>query len=316
MVTYTSLPSKAVDSSPSYFYSESSGGAVRKTAASAYVTLTGSQTLTNKTLTSPAVTTPVINGTTVSGVPVQVANMRGHLFGMTLSNNGTDATNDIDIAAGSCVDSTGTDVMTLSSSITKQLDNAWVVGNNLGGLDTGTIANTTYHVYVIKRVDTGVVDVIFSTSASAPTLPTNYTLYRRIGSIIRAGGTILAFSQNGDEFLLAVPVFDVDISTLGTSAALQTLSVPTGITVNALMRVRGTNAATWAVIVSSPSVTDTAPGGSTNPLHDVGGTAGNADRATISVRTNTSSQVRARSTAASTTLQIATYGWVDTRGRS
>lgn len=32
MVTYTSLPSKAVDNDPSYVYSESSAGAVRKTA--------------------------------------------------------------------------------------------------------------------------------------------------------------------------------------------------------------------------------------------------------------------------------------------
>ena len=45
------------------------------------------------------------------------------------------------------------------------------------------IANTDYYVYLIKRVDTDVVDAIFSASATAPTLPTNYTLFRRIGSI-------------------------------------------------------------------------------------------------------------------------------------
>lgn len=45
------LPNKNTDASPSFFYSESAAGAVVKTATTPYVTLTGTQTLTNKTLT-------------------------------------------------------------------------------------------------------------------------------------------------------------------------------------------------------------------------------------------------------------------------
>ncbi len=59
------LPNKSVDASPTYFYSESSGGAVVKTLVSAYATLDGSQTLTSKTLTSPNLDSPTIrNGFT------------------------------------------------------------------------------------------------------------------------------------------------------------------------------------------------------------------------------------------------------------
>lgn len=68
----------------------------------------------------------------------------GHLFGLTLSN-GTDATNDIDIAIGqaSSNDAAVADrvLMTRSAALTKRLDAAWAVGTNEGGRDTGDIAD-------------------------------------------------------------------------------------------------------------------------------------------------------------------------------
>lgn len=90
----------------------------------------------------------------------------GHLHGLTMSN-GTDATNDIDIAIGEATsqDTSVTSsrcLMQLTTALTKQLDAAWAVGTNAGGLDEGTIANVTYHVHLIERTDTGVVDALFS----------------------------------------------------------------------------------------------------------------------------------------------------------
>jgi hypothetical protein len=239
---------------------------------------------------------------------------QNYLSGLTLSN-GSDATNDIDIAAGTCMNSTNTALLVLASTLTKRLDAAWAVGTGNGGLDTGSIADTTYHIHLIKRLDTGVVDALFSTSATSPTLPTNYTVFRRIGSVVRASGSILAFSQNGDEFLLNVPVLDID-TTQSTSETLRTLSVPAGIKVRAKMRVRGSQPSTgWGLLFSSPDVADTAPSGSANPLIDIGAGGGATDRATLEVRTNTSRQIRTRASAGSTEIQIATYGWVDTRGK-
>lgn len=150
----------------------------------------------------------------------------GLLFGCTMSTAGSSTT--MSITAGQAVNSTGAQLMTLTA-IAKTTA-AWAVGTAAGGLDTGTIANNTwYHFFVIRRPDTGVVDALLSLSATAPTLPTNYTQFRRIGSG-RTNGSAqwISFRQNGDEFDWATPVLDVNISAVA-NAALTALTVPTGV---------------------------------------------------------------------------------------
>ena len=252
-----------------------------------------------------------------SGMP------RSYLAGCGLSNNGTDATNDIDIAVGSARDSTNAEDMVLASALTKRLDAAWAVGTNQGGLDTGSIANGTYHVWLIKRSDTDVVDVLFSTSASAPTMPTNYDYKRRIGAILRESATIIPFTQTGDHFARSNSVLDISANNPGTSAVTRTLSVPTGVRVDALIGVEIQETAAIgpaAVYISDLSTTDEAPAVSGHS--DVTPAANVASRSQNgagrqNVMTNTSAQVRSRvsNSAASTTLYIRTFGWVDTRGR-
>lgn len=250
----------------------------------------------------------------VSGLP------RSYLAGYGLTNNGVDATNDIDIAVGTARDSTNAQDITLASALTKQLDAAWAVGTNAGGLDTGAIGNNTYHVWAIKRSDTGVVDALFSLSASAPTMPTNYDYKRRIGSIIRAAGAIISFSQNGSHFYRA-SVLDIDVTNPGTAAVTRTLSVPTGITVDAIINVEGRNITTSGVLyyVSSLAQADEAPTINLTPLHNLGTDVATTTSygATMYVRTNTSAQIRSRQSGsgASDIFRIATLGWVDQRGR-
>mgnify|MGYP007112901259 CR=1 FL=1 len=113
---------------------------------------------------------------------------RSYLAGFTLSNSTSgdtpDADHDIDIAAGECRDSTHTTNIVLASSMTKQLDASWASGNFAGGLDGGAVqADTWYHVFVIKNPTSAAVDVLFSTSATAPTLPNGYTKFRRLGAV-------------------------------------------------------------------------------------------------------------------------------------
>jgi hypothetical protein len=253
------------------------------------------------------------------------AALKGHIHGLTLSNNATDATNDIDIAVGEAA-STETEpvLMVLGSTLTKRLDAAWAVGTGNGGLDTGAIANTTYHVWLIRRSDTGVVDALFSASATAPTMPTDYDQKRRIGSFIRAAAAVRTFVQDGDRFMLNTPVLDVNSTNPGTSAVTQTLTVPGGINVIARMNVTVTSIAADGVHVgvylSDLAQTDVAPSFTAAPLMHVLAVllaSNNVVAAPVEVRTNTSSQIRTRliGSAAGSILRVATLGWIDTRGR-
>lgn len=245
-----------------------------------------------------------------------------YLSGLTLANNGSDATNDIDIATGAAADSGNSVLMKLGSALTKRLDASWAVGTNQGGLDTGSIANTTYHIWLIQRSDTGVVDALFSTSVSAPTMPTNYDRKRRIGSIVRASSAIRAFVQVGDKFDHSVPPFDVNANNPGTSAVLASLSVPGGLIVEAEFSVAlydSSPGSSTAVMVTSPLVPDTAPAGGYGALYlpNSGATVANAVSSRMRVLTDTSGRVRYRleSSNASKTFTIATFGWIDRRGK-
>lgn len=154
--------------------------------------------------------------------------LSGYLHGLTLSNNSTDATNSIDVASGFAADTTSATYITLASSITKDISTSWSVGTGNGGLDTGTIADGTYHIFLIERSDTGVVDALASTSPTSPTMPTNYDYKRRIGSIIRSSSANLGFRQIGDVFKLSSAVLDRNSTTTVTNTLI-TLTVPSGI---------------------------------------------------------------------------------------
>lgn len=251
--------------------------------------------------------------------------IKGHLYGLTLSTAGSSSS--FGIAAGEATGDAGLILMTLASAYTKTTS-AWAVGTGNGSLDTGTIANTTwYHVYLIKRVDTGVVDVLISTSATSPTMPTNYTISRRIGAMKTNGSAQWTkFVQDGDRFTWDARVADVAATNPGTSAVTRQLSVPLGVRVLAHVAV-AIVAATQAdiaagVLLSDLSVSDETPGSSGGRFSTLGftslATATNFQYGSnTSVMTNTSSQIRSRLqiSAAGTVLYIGTIGWDDRRGR-
>jgi hypothetical protein len=246
--------------------------------------------------------------------------LSGMLFGLTLANNALDAVNDIDIAAGSTAsDSAVPTLITLASGITKRLDAAWAVGSGNGGLDTGSIANTTYHVWLIQRSDTGVVDALFSTSATSPTMPTNYDRKRRIGSILREAAAIVAFTQDGDIFRRAVKVDRSSTSALASS--LLTLSVPTGIPVYPILQ----SALTTSQLSSSAQnlFASAFEGSATLEVQAVltgGGDSADTARGWIPpiFLTNTSAQLYFACNISSGTIAanvLNTCGWIDRRGR-
>ena len=244
----------------------------------------------------------------------------GYIDGFILANNGTDALNDIDIAAGECSSSVNNCSISLTSSLTKRLDATWVVGTNQGGLDTGAEANSTwYHVWVIRKDSTGAADVLFSTSATAPTMPTGYTAKRRVGSIYNdSSGNIKAFTQFGTQFLWTVIVNDINAGSWGTAASNVTLTTPLGVKVRPIIGLAMTRATlTPVVLVSDPDVTDTAPDLSSRLFSlylKVANTDASGYSGTHEIFTNTSSQVRVRSDTATTSGYIVTHGWWDPRG--
>jgi hypothetical protein len=243
--------------------------------------------------------------------------LRGQIWGLWLSTAGSSVS--FGVSAGEAADSTASDLMVLATGISKTTA-AWSVGSGNGGLDTGTIAaNAWYHAFLIKRPDTGLVDVLFSLSPTAPTLPANYTLFRRIFSM-KTDGTSQwrKMVQFGDEFLWDIPGSDVNTSALGATSTFFTLaSVPTGVQV--IARIRGYILASASgptvIVMASPdeaAASANVPAGNfqvTNTSTSVG--AGFA----FDIRTNTSGQIRAASNQSNTTLTVAVYGWVDRRGR-
>ncbi len=255
------------------------------------------------------------------GGPVSGTLPRNYGAGCTLSNNVADATNDLDIAIGAWRDSTNTENLVLAAALTKRLDAAWAVGTNQGGLDTGAAADTTYYTYLIKRVDTNVVDVLFSVQPAVlgPTvLPTNYTKWRYIGAFRRVGGVIRSFTQYGDEFWLNT-VQAADLAGNPAATTLLSLTLPEipnnlGIAPEfplAILRVAsdGNN----LVHFHDPNGADVVASVTVAPLGTVGSTATPFQVNEIRVRCNNSSAVAYRALSTTVAIRVVTLGWVDRR---
>ncbi len=242
-----------------------------------------------------------------------------HISGLVVSNNGSDANNDIDISTGSCRDGSNAKNMVLSVAITKRLDANWAVGTNQGGLDTSSEATSTwYYVWLILRSDTGVVDALFSTSSTAPTMPANYDYKRLIGAVFNDGSSnITAFKAyetagGGLQVRWDSPTLDVDISnTLTTSARTDTMKCPTAFSTEVVLDVIVADAAAPNVYVSCPDNTDLAPSTSAAPLSTIRQAATGATfGAQIRVRTSATGTIRSRADVATVdAYRISTISW-------
>lgn len=243
------------------------------------------------------------------------APLRGYLHGLTLSTAGASTT--FTIAAGAATDDAFKDVMINTSSLSKTTS-GWAVGGGAGGMDTGSVAASTwYHVYLIKRPDTGVVDALFSLSASSPTMPANYTLKRRIGSMLTNGSSQWTlFTQLGDTFLWSPFVLTLIGGAPTNGSVSQTMSTPLNIQTEAIFNARVDNNGGGSSVVFS-ALDETTPSviGGSGSTHLVCSATTVNSAGKFQVRTNTSSQIRVTGNAATAFLNIITEGWVDTRGK-
>lgn len=278
-----------------------------------------------------AVTEPKIAAQAVGSRVLDRSLFRGWIDGLVLSNNGTDADHDIDIAAGVAMAADQSAFLELAASLTKRIDAAWAVGTDQGGLDgsesvAGTPdADTWYHVWLIRRSDTGVVDALFSESATAPTMPTNYDQKRRIGAVLTDGSAnIVAFLQVGDEFWWKTAVTDEDVTTQSTSEVTYTLgAVPTGVRVKANLTVALFDNTDAGAYVYPPDITNQSPiadisasGFPGNLFHRDATSSGGGNATNLYMLTNTSAQVKVDGGVAISRFKIVTHGWIDFRGRN
>jgi hypothetical protein len=236
-----------------------------------------------------------------------------HIAGLILSND-TDTDHDINITAGQAADSTNASYLTLASEITKQIDATWAEGNDAGGLFSGSVStNTTYHVFLIEKDSDGSIDAGFDTSVTAANIPSGYTKYRRIGSVVTDGSSnIQPFEhRKGDFFEWLEPELDINDGATGTTAKTAAINVPLGIQVTA--RCNGALASNGVfVYVSTADATDTAPSASSTPLSTMGNTSSANLVTQFDIETNTSSQIRYR-TNTSDTFRLVTVGYYDYR---
>jgi hypothetical protein len=250
------------------------------------------------------------NPTLAPGGGSLAALLQGHVGGLALSNDGSSPQTVIDTSAGVATSDDATTMMKLAS-FTKSTA-TWSVGSGNGCLDAGSVAASTwYHLFLIERTDTGVVDELCSTSATAPTLPTSYTKKRRIGSFKTDGTShILAFMQYGngpirqylwlsaprDQSNAAIPV--------GTPNLFALASVPSGIKVRAILNIAVPG--TLGVVSFMEPDSLNPPDANASVV-----TSGRQWNGRIDLRTNTIQQIGAVASQTGMTFSSSTMGWYD-----
>lgn len=272
---------------------------------------------------------------------------RGWIDGLILSNDTTDATNDISIAAGSArstvriVDGSPSTLtrdqmdIELPVSIIKQADVAFAPenydpegysgGGRSGGRSSSSLADGSWHYFLVGggglQPDVMIHDSVTQTSVLAEMQKIGaYSAYRHIGSLVRVGGALQAFTQYNSQFLLTTPVWDINHTSDHTSAQTGTLaSVPTGVAVEAILSVgvadnNQTGAGTY---VSALTQAASSPTNSGVPGVTCNGFSSTVYswRGNIRVQTNASAQIRYQATNAAVDTQMMTFGWVHPRGR-
>ena len=268
---------------------------------------------------SSAVVNPVgdVTGTWEDVINVTAPTARGFIDGLIMEN-AADADHDITVNEGICRNFSNTVPIPLATAITKQIDANWAEGTNAGGFPSGLTLtiDTWYHVFIIMSADGTKVDVGFDTSLIATNLladATDYSLYRRIGSVLTDGTTppnIYPFLQIGDNFIWDTPINDFADGASGTtdktSAAMR---VPLG--VNTIVDFTFGSSGAGFVYFHHPDTADpgapsaAGPGTFFNP-------AGTID--IFRVHTNKSSQINYR-TVGNWSIFIQTLTYEDFRGK-
>lgn len=120
----------------------------------------------------------VANGQTSKAFPYQ-SFIPFYFNGLGISNNAIIPNTKLDVATGSCLDSTGTFQLTLSTAV---VINA--ASNGLNGLDTDSLAaSTVYNVFIVADPVTQQTSGAMISASTIPLLPYGYSAYALIGYV-------------------------------------------------------------------------------------------------------------------------------------
>ena len=279
----------------------------------------------------------VMNYSRLTGQPVNTV-LRNYIDGLSISVTGQPS---VTISPGIAADVNNLVMMELSTSISKLATNtAWAVGTGQPGLlDSGVFNTTTspYNIFLM-RSSSGVVDVGYSSSFSAPALPSGYTHYRRIGSADQTNVSSFLFQTGyGDTVLFNAKLQSAAGAFVTTSPAssytlydISSGNLPYGAPVEAIFHatlVRGStfincNMFDPAASTGGQGIGPFPPSISSYPLamlSNYTSSAGMPVSGEFRVRTNASSQILvgfdAGALATTATFRADIIGWRDYRGR-
>lgn len=162
----------------------------------------GSEDLAVGDILAGQIVTIVYDGTNFQLMAApRVLALRDAARGLVVKNNTSNPNYQVDISADEIIlqDAAGNPMRVLNLSMT-----ADITVSGAGGLDTGSEAvSTWYHLWVIAKAD-GTKSVIFSTSATAPTMPTGYTYKAYLGAVYNNdSGNFIKFHQTGNRVIIA-----------------------------------------------------------------------------------------------------------------
>lgn len=232
--------------------------------------------------------------------------------------NGTDADHDLNFGAFNAQADDGSLVFSVSA-LTKQIDATWAAGNDQGGLDTGTVANSIpYYIFAIYNPSTLVSDILFSASKTSPTLPSGFTKKEYKGACHTDGsanirnGLYIMFN-GGYEFFYKERVASFSSNTIYAAGTLITLEAPANSISNISANYRDlNNSSTFYILIKSNSET-TSPSLSlcdmhTNSSGNVSDIVGSISKYILS---DDNSQITIISSINRTTrgVKLATIGW-------
>ena len=148
---------------------------------------------------------------------------------VTLVNDGISFTDTIGFNPGTFITSSGSQIYLPIIRKKIQASGVWTAGDTNNGLDIGArAANTFYRTFVIQNNTSGAYDILFSVSATSPTIPSGYTNLGIMDyALIRTNSfNIIAFSRwdaNNKKLVLGAGqqiVFVNSVATPGIGNAL------------------------------------------------------------------------------------------------